>query len=60
METPEVLLSGHHSNIERWRREQSLQRTLERRPDLLLTAELSPTDLEYLKTLGYEQVNETE
>ena len=60
METPEILLSGHHSNIERWRREQSLQRTLERRPDLLLTAELSPTDLEYLKTLGYEQVNETE
>ena len=60
MVTPEILLSGHHSNIERWRREQSLQRTLERRPDLLLTAELSPTDLEYLKTLGYEQVNETE
>ena len=60
METPEILLSGHHSNIERWRREQSLQRTLERRPDLLLTAELSATDLEYLKTLGYEQVNETE
>ena len=60
METPEILLSGHHSNIERWRREQSLQRTLERRPDLLLTAELSATDLEYLKTLGYEQINETE
>ena len=60
MVTPEILLSGHHSNIERWRREQSLQRTLERRPDLLLTAELRPTDLEYLKTLGYEQVNETE
>ena len=60
MVTPEILLSGHHSNIERWRREQSLQRTLERRPDLLLTAELSATDLEYLKTLGYEQVNETE
>ena len=29
-------------------------------PDLLLTAELSATDLEYLKTLGYEQINETE
>ncbi|MCR5210435.1 MAG: tRNA (guanosine(37)-N1)-methyltransferase TrmD [Lachnospiraceae bacterium] len=32
---PEVLLSGHHANIERWRREQSIQRTRERRPDLL-------------------------
>ena len=32
---PEVLLSGHHKNIEAWRREQSLQRTRERRPDLL-------------------------
>jgi len=32
---PEVLLSGHHANIEAWRREQSLQRTRERRPDLL-------------------------
>ena len=32
---PEVLLSGHHANIEKWRREQSIQRTKERRPDLL-------------------------
>lgn len=35
MKVPEVLLSGHHKNIEMWRREQSLKRTLERRPDLL-------------------------
>ena len=34
-EVPEVLLSGHHKNIETWRREQSLRRTLERRPDLM-------------------------
>ena len=33
---PEVLLSGHHANIEKWRHEQSMQRTLERRPDLML------------------------
>lgn len=33
-----MLLSGHHANIEVWRREQALQRTLERRPDLLETA----------------------
>lgn len=32
---PEILLSGHHANIEKWRQEQSLQRTKERRPDLL-------------------------
>ena len=54
MEAPEILLSGHHANIEKWRREQSLQRTLERRPDMLLTAELSPADLRYLATLGYQ------
>ncbi len=35
MKVPDVLLSGHHKNIEEWRYEQSLKRTLERRPDLL-------------------------
>ena len=35
---PEVLLSGHHENIERWKREQRLRRTRERRPDLLADA----------------------
>jgi len=38
---PAVLLSGHHANIEKWRREQSLLRTKERRPDLLEKAELT-------------------
>ena len=38
---PEVLMSGHHANIEKWRREQSVIRTAKRRPDLLLKAELS-------------------
>ena len=55
MEAPDILLSGHHSNIEKWRRQQSLQRTLERRPDMLSTADLSPEDLRYLGTLGYQQ-----
>ena len=41
---PEVLLSGHHGNIEKWRREQSLKRTLERRPELLEEAELTKED----------------
>ena len=35
MEVPPVLLSGHHAEIERWRRREALARTLERRPDLL-------------------------
>ncbi|HZG84424.1 tRNA (guanosine(37)-N1)-methyltransferase TrmD [Paenibacillus sp.] len=38
---PDVLLSGHHANVEQWRREQSLYRTWSRRPDLLDAAELS-------------------
>ena len=50
---PDVLLSGHHGNIDRWRREQSLKRTLERRPDLLETTELTEKDVEYLRTLGW-------
>ncbi len=51
---PDILLSGHHANIDRWRREQSLKRTFERRPDLLKDASLSREDLSYLKTLGYD------
>ncbi len=45
---PQVLLSGHHANIERWRREHSLLRTAVRRPDLLETAVLSEKDKKYL------------
>lgn len=41
---PEVLLSGHHANIEKWRREQSVLRTKERRPDLLEKCELTPAE----------------
>ena len=36
-----VLLTGHHANIEKWRREQSIIRTYERRPDLLEQSELT-------------------
>ena len=48
---PPVLLSGHHANIEKWRREQSLLRTRQRRPDLLEDANLSKTDLKFLRML---------
>ncbi|NJP36376.1 tRNA (guanosine(37)-N1)-methyltransferase TrmD [Alkalicoccus luteus] len=44
LKVPEVLLSGHHANIEAWRREQSLRRTWERRPDLLKKASLSDAE----------------
>lgn len=53
---PEVLLSGHHAEVERWRRRQALRRTRERRPDLLDRAELSPTDREYLNQLDTEEM----
>lgn len=39
LKVPDILLSGHHKNIEKWRHEQSLERTRERRPDLLLKNE---------------------
>ena len=48
---PEVLLSGHHGNIEKYRREKSLERTFERRPDLLKNAQLSKKDIEYIRKL---------
>ena len=51
MRVPDVLLSGHHLNIETWRRQQSIQRTLERRPDLLAQANLTPKEQKYLKSL---------
>ncbi len=57
---PEVLLSGNHAEIVRWRRQQALRRTLERRPDLLAKARLSPSDREYLQQLAQEKETQTE
>jgi tRNA (guanine37-N1)-methyltransferase len=48
---PDVLLSGHHAEIAKHRRRESLQRTLERRPDLLEGAELSPEDRRLLREI---------
>ena len=50
---PDVLLSGHHAEIQRWRRRQALIRTLRHRPDLLNSAPLQPDDLVFLETQGY-------
>lgn len=49
---PDVLKSGHAANIKRWHREQSLKRTWERRPELLLTADLTEEDKRYLAVLA--------
>jgi tRNA (guanine37-N1)-methyltransferase len=51
MSVPEVLRSGDHKAIARWKRQQALQRTLLRRPDLLACAELTDTDRSFIKTL---------
>ena len=48
---PEILLSGHHANIQTWRRQQQLARTLQKRPDLLEKAELDQKDRVYLNKL---------
>lgn len=48
---PDILLSGHHANIEDWRRKEALRRTLLRRPDLLEKLELSSQDLKWLEQL---------
>lgn len=48
---PPILLSGHHVNVEKWRREQSLLRTRQRRPDLLEHAELTKDDKKFLAKL---------
>ena len=45
---PEILLSGHHANIEKWRREQSVLRTAQLRPDLLEKAELTENERKLL------------
>ena len=54
---PDVLLSGDHARVELWRREQSLRRTWERRPELLLDADVSETEKEFLATLADEGTN---
>lgn len=53
LEIPEVLTSGNHGLVDKWRREQSLKRTFERRPELLAGAELDKHDMKYLEGLGW-------
>ena len=55
---PEVLLSGHHKNIDTWRRQESIKRTYERRPDLLEGAVLTKKEAEFLQKLQNNGENE--
>lgn len=55
-EVPEVLLSGHHENVAKWRREQALLRTAEKRPDLLAKAALTEKDRLFLREHGIDIV----
>jgi tRNA (guanine37-N1)-methyltransferase len=57
---PEILLSGHHANIDTWRRQQSLLRTLERRPDLIPGLPLTDDDLQFLRMHGWQAEEEKE
>jgi tRNA (guanine37-N1)-methyltransferase len=52
-DVPDILRSGDHGRIARWRRDRSLERTAARRPDLLAAAELSPRDLAALDEAGF-------
>lgn len=54
---PAVLLSGHHAQIDRWRRNQALLRTLERRPELLRLAPLSKLDRRFLAEQGWHEAD---
>ena len=50
---PEILLTGHHENIEKWRKFQSLKITLQKRPDLLENIELSEEERQFLEDFKY-------
>lgn len=54
-EVPELLLSGDHAKIAKWRREQSLGLTYEKRPELLDSAQLDEKDIRYLRSLGWRK-----
>jgi len=59
MRVPDVLLSGDHGKIARWRRENALRRTFERRPDLLAAAELDAADRKFIRALQGSEPKET-
>lgn len=56
--TPDVLLSGDHKKIDKWRREQALERTYRKRPDMLEKAELTKEDLKFLEGLRKQETSD--
>lgn len=54
---PDVLISGHHANIDKWRHEQALLRTLARRPELLETLPLTSADRKFLQSHGWQPLS---
>ncbi|MCB6203390.1 tRNA (guanosine(37)-N1)-methyltransferase TrmD [Extibacter muris] len=56
-QVPPVLLSGHHANVEKWRREQSVIRTARNRPDLLEKADLDEAEKELVRDLLRREIN---
>ena len=59
-QVPAILLSGHHANIEKWRREQSILRTVQRRPDLLKKADLTNKEWNYVRQVRKQMKEEEE
>lgn len=55
LKVPDVLLSGHHANIAKWKHKEALRRTYQRRPDLLADYELTPADQKLLKEIKQEE-----
>lgn len=53
---PEILLSGHHANVEKWRREESIKRTWKYRPELLETANLTDKEKKFLEKLKKDEL----
>ncbi len=58
MEVPEIMLSGHHKNIERWRRKESIRRTLQRRPDLMEKVNFGKEDRKLLDEVRREEIED--
>jgi tRNA (guanine37-N1)-methyltransferase len=56
---PDVLISGHHANIAKWQRQEALRRTLERRPDMLESADLSAEDRKFVEQLKAERSSDS-
>lgn len=60
LHVPEILLSGHHENVEKWRRERSIERTLRYRPDLIGSAVLNKKEMRFLEELKRQLKEETD